>query len=161
LSAVPIANPNITASRYRGVPSPVAGPTVESTAAEQKKGRKKISKADIGAPSGFKHLGHIGWDPNSGFDLAALDPALRALFARAGISAAQLADAETSRLIHDVIQGRGGLPAVREEMGHYVPVRGSPAVPNPGPPRSWSGPLPPTPPRGGPPVASPPARGPA
>ncbi|NXD88881.1 WASP protein, partial [Halcyon senegalensis] len=120
LPAVPIANPDITASRYRGLPSPVAaptaGPTAGPAAGEQKKGRKKISKADIGAPSGFKHVGHIGWDPNNGFDMAALDPALRALFARAGISEAQLADAETSRVIHDFIQGQGGLPAVREEM---------------------------------------------
>ncbi|NWS64900.1 WASP protein, partial [Chunga burmeisteri] len=119
LPAVPIANPDITASRYRGLPSPTgptAGPITSPTAGEQKKGRKKISKADIGAPSGFKHVGHIGWDPNNGFDVAALDPALRALFAQAGISEAQLADAETSRLIHDFIQGRGGLQAVREEM---------------------------------------------
>lgn len=49
--------------------------------------------------------------------VAALDPALRALFAQAGISEAQLADAETSRIIHDFIQGQGGLQAVREEMG--------------------------------------------
>ncbi|NXL46074.1 WASP protein, partial [Podilymbus podiceps] len=123
LPAVPIANPDITASRYRGLPSPTgptvgstAGPMVSPTAGEQKKGRKKISKADIGAPCGFKHVGHIGWDPKNGFDVAALDPALRALFARAGISEAQLADAETSRLIHDFIQGQGGLQAVREEM---------------------------------------------
>ncbi|XP_074874694.1 actin nucleation-promoting factor WAS isoform X2 [Buteo buteo] len=78
--AVPIANPDITASRYRGLPPPTAGPpsagTTPPQAGEQKKGgRKKISKADIGAPSGFKHVGHIGWDPNNGFDVAALDPA--------------------------------------------------------------------------------------
>uniref|UniRef100_A0A8C2STZ0 WASP actin nucleation promoting factor n=1 Tax=Coturnix japonica TaxID=93934 RepID=A0A8C2STZ0_COTJA len=114
LPAVPIANPDITASRYRGLPSPTAGsPTAGS---ERKKGRKKISKADIGAPSGFKHVGHIGWDPDNGFDMAALDPDLRALFARAGISEAQLADAETSRLIYDFIEGQGGLQAVKEEM---------------------------------------------
>ncbi|KAM6106898.1 actin nucleation-promoting factor WAS [Phoenicopterus ruber ruber] len=132
LPAVPIANPDITASRYRGLPSPTGptagptvGPTASPTAGEQKKGRKKISKADIGAPSGFKHVGHIGWDPKNGFDVAALDPALRALFARAGISEAQLADAETSRLIHDFIQGQGGLQAVREEMRRQAPTRGA------------------------------------
>ncbi|NWS50581.1 WASP protein, partial [Probosciger aterrimus] len=142
LPAVPISNPDITASRYRGLPSPTAGPTVSPTAREQKKSRKKISKADIGAPSGFKHVGHIGWDPSNGFDVgvsracsapaavgrchgadascgtqvAALDPALRALFAQAGITEVQLADAETSRLIHDFIADRGGLQAVREEL---------------------------------------------
>ncbi|NXX17919.1 WASP protein, partial [Podargus strigoides] len=146
LPAVPIANPDITASRYRGLPSPTAGPTAGPTAREQKKGRKKISKADIGAPSGFKHVGHIGWDPNNGFDVAALDPALRTLFARAGISEAQLADAETSRLIHDFIQDRGGLQAVREELCRQGPPpppgRGGAPPPPAGPPRSRSGPLP-------------------
>ncbi|KAM6188419.1 actin nucleation-promoting factor WAS [Sarcoramphus papa] len=168
LLAVPIANPDITASRYRGLPTPtgptagpMAGPTASPTAGEQKKGRKKISKADIGAPSGFKHVGHIGWDPNNGFDVAALDPALRALFAQAGISEAQLADAETSRLIHDFIQGQGGLQAVREEMRRQGPPpppgRGGTPPPPAGPPRSRSG-WPPTAPPSRPP-APPPARG--
>ncbi|CAM9103884.1 unnamed protein product [Bubo scandiacus] len=164
LPAVPIANPDITASRYRGLPSPTgptAGPTASPTAGEQKKGRKKISKADIGAPSGFKHVGHIGWDPNNGFDVAALDPALRALFARAGISEAQLADAETSRLIHDFIQGRGGLQAVREEMRRQGPPpppgRGGTPPPPPAPRRTLPRPLgavAPAPPSRGPPAPS-------
>ncbi|XP_064331493.1 actin nucleation-promoting factor WAS isoform X1 [Phalacrocorax carbo] len=193
LPAVPIANPDITASRYRGLPSPTgptAGPAASPTAGEQKKGRKKISKADIGAPSGFKHVGHIGWDPNNGFDVAALDPALRALFARAGISEAQLADAETSRIIHDFIQGQGGLQAVREEMRRQGPPPpagppspagpgGAPRHPLPGPPAAARGrcpllhlprvprphPAPPPPPRPPapsprPPPAAPPLRGP-
>ncbi|XP_053908180.1 actin nucleation-promoting factor WAS [Cuculus canorus] len=69
LLAVPIANPDITASQYAVLPSPTAGPTARPMASEQKKGRKKISKADIGAPSSFKHVGHIGWDPHSGFNM--------------------------------------------------------------------------------------------
>nr|XP_025044331.1 wiskott-Aldrich syndrome protein [Pelodiscus sinensis] len=56
-----IQNPDITSSRYRGLPVPPA--------AEKKKGKKKISKADIGAPSGFKHVTHVGWDPTTGFDV--------------------------------------------------------------------------------------------
>ncbi|XP_041267556.1 wiskott-Aldrich syndrome protein-like [Onychostruthus taczanowskii] len=68
-----------------------------------------------------RHVGHIGWDPNGGFDLAALDPALRSLFAQAGVSERHLADAETSRLIHDFIERRGGLQAVREEMRQQDP----------------------------------------
>ncbi|XP_065521007.1 actin nucleation-promoting factor WAS [Lathamus discolor] len=185
LPVVPISNPDITASRYRGLPSPTDGPTVCPTAGEQKKSRKKISKADIGAPSGFRHVGHVGWDPSNGFDVAALDPALRALFTQAGITEVQLADAETSRLIHDFITERGGLQAVREELQRQgpplPPSRGAAPPPPPpllpGPSRSRTGPLPPLPggalppPRGGPalpavappsrPVAPPPGRGPA
>ena len=57
---------------------------------------------------------------------AALDPDLRALFARAGISEAQLADAETSRLIYDFIEGQGGLQAVKEEMRRQGEPRRAP-----------------------------------
>ncbi|XP_033927633.1 wiskott-Aldrich syndrome protein-like [Melopsittacus undulatus] len=172
LQAVPISNPDITASRYRGLPSPTDGPIASSSAGEQKKSRKKISKADIGAPSGFRHVGHIGWDPSNGFDVAALDPALRALFSRAGITEAQLADAETARVIQAFITERGGLQAVREELQRQGPPlqqsRGAAPPPPPLPPcpsRSRTGPLAgPAPPVVAPPsrpVAPPPGRGPA
>ncbi|KAM6995828.1 actin nucleation-promoting factor WAS-like [Passerculus sandwichensis] len=113
IAAVPIPNPDITPSRYRGLPSP---------------------------PSGPPH-GHIGWDPSGGFDLAALDPALRSLFAQAGVSERHLADAETSRLIHDFIERRGGLEAVRQEMGTQGPPPPPPGRASPAPP-----PAPPPPP---------------
>lgn len=49
LVTVDIQNPDITSSRYRGLPAPGPGPTDK-----KRSGKKKISKADIGAPSGFK-----------------------------------------------------------------------------------------------------------
>lgn len=49
LVTVDIQNPDITSSRYRGLPAPGPGP-----ADKKRSGKKKISKADIGAPSGFK-----------------------------------------------------------------------------------------------------------
>lgn len=30
--------------------------------------KKKISKADIGLPQDFRHVSHVGWNPNTGFD---------------------------------------------------------------------------------------------
>lgn len=29
---------------------------------------KKLTKADIGNPEGFRHVSHVGWDANNGFD---------------------------------------------------------------------------------------------
>lgn len=84
---------------------------------------------------------------------AALDPDLRALFARAGISEAQLADAETSRLIYDFIEGQGGLQAVKEEMRRQGEPRRGP----PPPPKSSVGTLPPADPQRNP-QRPPPAR---
>ncbi|XP_055124975.1 actin nucleation-promoting factor WAS isoform X2 [Symphalangus syndactylus] len=149
LATVDIQNPDITSSRYRGLPAP--GP---SSADKKRSGKKKISKADIGAPSGFKHVSHVGWDPQNGFDVNNLDPDLRSLFSRAGISEAQLTDAETSKLIYDFIEDQGGLEAVRQEMRRQG--RGGPPPPPP-PATGRSGPLPPPPPgAGGPPMPPPP-----
>src|SRR5690349_11933101 len=37
---------------------------------KEKKGSKgKLDKTQIGLPSNFRHLGHIGWDPNKGFNV--------------------------------------------------------------------------------------------
>lgn len=116
LVTVDIQNPDITSSRYRGLPALGPGPTDK-----KRSGKKKISKADIGAPSGFKHVSHVGWDPQNGFDVNNLDPDLRKLFSKAGISEAQLTDAETSKLIYDFIEDQGGLEAVRQEMRRQDP----------------------------------------
>ncbi|XP_066436032.1 actin nucleation-promoting factor WAS isoform X1 [Eleutherodactylus coqui] len=149
MAAVSIQNPDITSERYRVLPVP-------ADKSRSKKGKKKFSKADIGAPSGFTHVSHVGWDPNNGFDVNALDPALRNLFSKAGISDAQLKDAETSKLIYDFIEQYGGVEAVKEEMmmgGDSTPPppppsRFAPSSTRPTPGRGRTGPLPPPPTRG-------------
>ena len=35
---------------------------------KDKKSKKgKLSKEDIGTPTDFRHVGHVGWDPDKGF----------------------------------------------------------------------------------------------
>ncbi|KAL6474351.1 hypothetical protein MHYP_G00179120 [Metynnis hypsauchen] len=112
--------------------------------------RKKLTKADIGTPSNFQHIGHVGWDPNTGFDLNNLDPELKNLFDMCGISEAQLKDKETSKVIYDFIEKKGGVEAVKNELRRQAPP----------PPPSRGGPPPPPPPHtSGPPPPPPPARG--
>ncbi|XP_007246616.3 WASP like actin nucleation promoting factor a isoform X3 [Astyanax mexicanus] len=112
--------------------------------------RKKLTKADIGTPSNFQHIGHVGWDPNTGFDLNNLDPELKILFDMCGISEAQLKDKETSKVIYDFIEKKGGVEAVKNELRRQAPP----------PPPSRGGPPPPPPPHSsGPPPPPPPARG--
>lgn len=48
-------------------PAPVVSPAANNK--KDKKGKKKITKEDISKPSDFRHVNHIGWDPNSGFDV--------------------------------------------------------------------------------------------
>ncbi|KAI7811895.1 neural Wiskott-Aldrich syndrome protein [Triplophysa rosa] len=112
--------------------------------------RKKLTKADIGTPSNFQHIGHVGWDPNTGFDLNNLDPELKNLFDMCGISEAQLKDKETSKVIYDFIEKKGGVEAVKNELRRQAPP----------PPPSRGGPPPPPPPHtSGPPPPPPPVRG--
>ncbi|XP_034391901.1 WASP like actin nucleation promoting factor a isoform X2 [Cyclopterus lumpus] len=131
--------------------------------------KKKLTKADIGTPSNFQHIGHVGWDPNTGFDLNNLDPELKNLFDMCGISEAQLKDRETSKVIYDFIEKKGGVEAVKNELRRQAPPpppsRGGPPPPPPPPPHNSSAPpVPPPPPsrggRGAPPPP-PPSRAPA
>ncbi|KAG7521620.1 neural Wiskott-Aldrich syndrome protein-like isoform X2 [Solea senegalensis] len=130
--------------------------------------KKKLTKADIGTPSNFQHIGHVGWDPNTGFDLNNLDPELKNLFDMCGISEAQLKDRETSKVIYDFIEKKGGVEAVKNELRRQAPPpppsRGGPPPPPPPPHQSSAPPPPPPPPsrggRGAPPPP-PPSRAPA
>ncbi|CAM4716516.1 unnamed protein product [Leuciscus chuanchicus] len=121
---------------------------------KNKKKGSKLLKGDIGAPSGFTHVSHLGMGPNN------LDPDLKKLLSCAGISEAAMDDSETSQLIYDVIERSGGMEAVKkavyEKESTCPPVpsghRGSlPQVPPgfsstpPPPPQGRMGPLPPVP----------------
>uniref|UniRef100_A0A1A8L3J3 Wiskott-Aldrich syndrome-like a n=1 Tax=Nothobranchius pienaari TaxID=704102 RepID=A0A1A8L3J3_9TELE len=90
--------------------------------------KKKLTKADIGTPSNFQHIGHVGWDPNTGFDLNNLDPELKHLFDMCGISEAQLKDRETSKVIYDFIEKKGGLGSTPAST-----VQGNPGGPSSSP----------------------------
>lgn len=58
-------------------PNPVAKPRQNA----RKDGKKRLTKADIGTPQNFKHISHVGWDPNKGFDVAIFeDPQLKEFF---------------------------------------------------------------------------------
>jgi P21-Rho-binding domain len=86
-------------------------------------GTKKLTKADIGTPSNFKHVTHVGWNAKSGFDLSGEDEALRPFLAKAGISEDQLKDRQTRDFIYDFIQSNNVEEMVRKE------TRTKPAAP--------------------------------
>lgn len=74
-----------------------------------------MTKADIGTPSNFKHVTHVGWNAKSGFDLSGEDEALRPFLAKAGVSENQLKDRRTRDFIYDFIQSNNVEEIVRKE----------------------------------------------
>ncbi|MCI4388858.1 hypothetical protein PGIGA_G00090920 [Pangasianodon gigas] len=160
MATVDIRNPEINNVRYSNsyqVNSNLSS-NFKKDKGKGKNKKKKITKSEIGTPSNFRHIGHVGWDPNTGFDLNNLDPELKSLFDVCGISEAQLKDRETSKVIYDFIEKKGGVEAVKSEFRRQAPPpppsRGGP----PPPPAHSSGTPPPPPPsrgRGAPPPPPP------
>lgn len=130
----------------------------KSNASNNKKNTKKrITKDDIGKPENFQHIGHIGWDPQGGFDIDRLDDRWKELFSQIGVTAEQMQQKETMDFIYDFVEKRGGIDNVRREIENEkateppppAPSRGQSRGPPPPPPPSRGGPPPPPPSRGG------------
>ncbi|XP_064174611.1 LOW QUALITY PROTEIN: actin nucleation-promoting factor WASL-like [Anguilla rostrata] len=148
MATVDIKNPEINNVRFHN--NNIMHSSFSKDKKKVKGKRKRLTKADIGTPSNFQHIGHVGWDPNTGFDLNNLDPELKNLFDMCGISEAQLKDKETSKVIYDFIEKKGGVEAVKNELRRQAP---------PPPPSRGGAPPPPPPHNSGPPPPPPPARG--
>uniref|UniRef100_A0A1B6MIX4 WH1 domain-containing protein n=2 Tax=Graphocephala atropunctata TaxID=36148 RepID=A0A1B6MIX4_9HEMI len=85
----------------------------------KKKDDKKLTKADIGNPTEFRHISHVGWDINKGFDASLSNeesPELKEFFQQAGVSEIQLQDRATRDFIYEFIQVNGGLNRVVNEL---------------------------------------------
>uniref|UniRef100_A0A8C7MAV1 Uncharacterized protein n=1 Tax=Oncorhynchus kisutch TaxID=8019 RepID=A0A8C7MAV1_ONCKI len=171
MATVDIKNPEISSMpRFHGhnsqlnmVSSSVNNNNKKEKKVKGKKG-KKLTKADIGTPNLTRH-GSISYNPvfSSLLQVNNLDPELKNLFDMCGISEAQLKDKETSKVIYDFIEKKGGVEAIKIELRRQAPPpppsRGGPPPP---PPHQTSSPPPPPPPvrgRGAPPPP-PPSRAP-
>jgi len=102
LMAAPPPPPSLTTA----VPLPQhqQPPRKESGGSGGRKGEKKrLKKEDIGMPTNFQHISHVGWDPNRGFDLENVDPNLKKFFQKAGVDEKALQDKDTRDFIYDFI----------------------------------------------------------
>jgi len=73
---------------------------VTSKSNKKDKKSKQICKKDIGAPMDFRHVQHVGWDPQKGFDANVNDPTYRQFFELAGVSGKHLKDKKTRDFIY-------------------------------------------------------------
>ena len=107
-----------------------------------KKGdKKKLKKEDIGMPTNFQHISHVGWDPNHGFDLENVDPNLKKFFHKAGVDEKALQDKDTRDFIYDFIDKHGGVEAALREVNSNSNSMELSTAPPP-PPRSLGTPQP-------------------
>ena len=103
----------------------------------------RLNKEDIGMPTNFQHISHVGWDPNHGFDLENVDPNLKKFFQKAGVDEKALQDKDTRDFIYDFIDKHGGVEAALREVnictlnksgdedyykGEYIDNRGAPTT---------------------------------
>uniref|UniRef100_A0A182MBE4 Neural Wiskott-Aldrich syndrome protein n=1 Tax=Anopheles culicifacies TaxID=139723 RepID=A0A182MBE4_9DIPT len=119
---------------------PAGGPAMQQApnfdnATQQKlrkvKGLGKLQKSDIGSPSNFQHLMHVGWDPHSGFDLIANQETLQPFLEKAGVGDQHLKDRDTCAFIYDFIQTNNVLDTVKSEQssGRKQKPQAPPPVP--------------------------------
>lgn len=94
---------------------------------KDKKLVKKFTKADIGTPSHFQHITHVGWDSYKGFNFKGDDEeALKPFLEKAGVSAKLLKNRETKAFILDFIQENKVLESIKSEKTlPPVPLRQS------------------------------------
>ena len=73
--------------------------------AERKRGGGKDSEKqmEIGLPTNFQHITHIGWDEAKGFQVENLPPEWKNLFKTAGIKKKDLENKDTAKLIVDTL----------------------------------------------------------
>ena len=81
------------------------------------KAKRKLRKEDIGPPSNFRHVSHLGCNANSkGLGVDQVDPHLKIFFAKVGVSEHQLRNQDTRNFIYDFIEKNGGMNAIREDI---------------------------------------------
>ncbi|XP_059163977.1 actin nucleation-promoting factor WASL-like isoform X3 [Physella acuta] len=142
LTPIPSSQPvsvNVELNRSNNNISTSAG-NVKKNKDNKKDAKKKLTKADIGTPSNFVHVSHVGWDPDKGFDMNNLDPDMQTLFQSVGITADANVDKETVDFIYDFVEKHGGIEAVKKAIG---PVKSNAAPPPPPPNNRNAAPPPP------------------
>lgn len=74
-------------------------------------------------PTNFKHVVHVGWSAQTGFDLKGEEVSgLNTFLEKAGVSEQQLNDRDTRAFIYDFIQHNNVLDSVKLEEADPPPV---------------------------------------
>lgn len=113
-----------TASPFSQMPqaSAFAGNMGMGNSRDKKRSNRKLTKADISMPTDFKHIVHVGWSAQKGYDLNNEEVStLNAFLEKAGVSEQQLNDRDTRAYIYDFIQSHNVLDSVKSENEQREP----------------------------------------
>lgn len=98
------------------------GPFGMGSGRDKKRSNRKLTKADISMPTNFKHVVHVGWSAQKGYDLNNEEVNnLQSFLQKAGVSEQQLNDRETRAYIYDFIQSNNVLDSVKSEIEQHSP----------------------------------------
>ncbi|KAM3847164.1 uncharacterized protein M6D78_004158 isoform 1-T2 [Vipera latastei] len=76
--------------------------------------RKRLTKTYIGSPSNFKHLCHIGWNPQAD-SVINTGPELKMILTQGGITQDHLKDKRTSKKMVETMENQEGIQTVLKE----------------------------------------------
>ncbi|GJQ70314.1 WASp [Trypoxylus dichotomus] len=133
--AVPVTTDSYQSSDQKSL-------NIDQVAALKKKRRRNLTKADIGNPSGFRHVSHIGWHRDKGLDVNIKDSVYQEIFKKAGIGEQDLQNRKTREFIVDFIQNYSDIESIQQEAKNSKPAAPAPS--------SSIAPVPPVPPRSAP-----------
>lgn len=115
-AGIPASVANQPASQFPSVPQFGGG-----GAKHRKNTAKKLTTADISMPTDFKHVVHVGWTAQNGFDLVGKDPnsmdSLNLFLQKAGVSEQELSNRKTRAFIYDFIETNNVLKLEDENGG--------------------------------------------
>lgn len=92
--------------------------------------KRKLTKDDIGHPSNFRHIAHMGREVGKDIETDFNDPSLQIfLLEKVGVSDHQLQDEKLRKFIYNFIEDHGGMNAIREDISAPNLKTQPPAVP--------------------------------
>ncbi|XP_017474623.1 PREDICTED: neural Wiskott-Aldrich syndrome protein-like [Rhagoletis zephyria] len=124
--------PNIQPTE-RGLIMPAKPIETKSSSKENRKqGKKKVTKEDIGMPTNFQHIHHIGWNSQTNHFEANKeifnDTNLLTFLQSAGVTQDQLQDKNTVKFIYDFLDQHGGRDKALAEIENPPPPPQMPPV---------------------------------
>ena len=100
------------------------------------------------SPTDFKHLQHVGWSNDAGFDIKIIEPSLQKFFEKAGVSKEKLKDDSAKKFVCDFLERHGFAEEIKKFENPCSPgAQTISSQQSPAKPQRLASPQPPAPPQ--------------